>query len=69
MLANIGDQWRVGPSGPYALDYNVLFHELDRYARRHKLSDDEYDELLAQIQVAAEEALDEMQPPKKPGQQ
>lgn len=49
-------QWRVGPSGAYGLDFNVVFHELDRM----NLPPDRYDEMLAQLSVIEAVALEEI---------
>ncbi|APG04958.1 hypothetical protein BJI69_14355 [Luteibacter rhizovicinus DSM 16549] len=47
-------QWRVGQGGAYALDYLVVFHELDRL----NLPPDRYDEMLAQLRVIEDAALE-----------
>lgn len=52
----IGSQWRVGPSGPYGLDYNVLYRKMDRMG----LTPERYDELEDQIQIMEDAALEEM---------
>lgn len=49
----IANQWRVGNAGAYALDYNVVFHELDRLG----LDKDEYDELMEDVRVMESGAL------------
>jgi hypothetical protein len=49
----ISTQWRVGASGAAGLDYNVVFHELDRKG----LKSEDYEELMAQIRVIEETAL------------
>lgn len=46
-------QWRVGMAGPTGLDYNTLYHKLDRM----RLEPDEYDELESDIQVMEYSAL------------
>jgi hypothetical protein len=46
-------QWRVGMAGPTGLDYNVLFHKMDRMG----LDPDEYEEVEADIRVMEQEAL------------
>ncbi len=46
-------QWRMGANGPVGLDYNVLFHKLDRM----KLSDDEYERIESAVRVMEDEAL------------
>lgn len=55
-FVGLANQWRVGGAGAYALDYNVVFHELDRMG----LGRDEYDDLLEDVRVmerAAPEAM------------
>jgi hypothetical protein len=56
LFDEMGTQWRCGPTGAYGLDYNVLFHKLDRM----KLNRDEYDELEYQIRILEGAALEEM---------
>lgn len=46
-------QWRMGSSGPVGLDYNVLFHKLDRM----KLPDDEYERIERAVRSMEDEAL------------
>ena len=46
-------QWRMGSSGPVGLDYNVLFHKLDRM----KLEPDEYERIERSVRVMEDEAL------------
>lgn len=46
-------QWRMGMNGPVGLDYNVVFHELDRQG----LVGEEYDELMASVRIMESEAL------------
>lgn len=53
LWSRICNQWRVGMAGAIALDYGVLFHELDRA----DLDPDEYDERFYDIQVIESEAL------------
>lgn len=50
----IQTQWRVGMNGRTGLDYNVLFHEMDR----RDLSRDDYDDLLDSIRVIERTVLD-----------
>lgn len=52
----VGDQWRMGFSGPVALDLIPVFHELDRM----ELEREDYDSLLADIKVMAAAAMREM---------
>ena len=49
----VSSQWRVGAGGATALDYNPLFHVLDRMG----LDDAEYDELFDCIRVIESEVL------------
>lgn len=49
----VGDQWRVGPGGPIALDHGPLVHELERMS----LQREAYDALHFDIRVMADEAL------------
>lgn len=53
LWSRICNQWRVGMAGAVALDYGVLFHELDRAG----LDPDTYDERFRDIQVIESEAL------------
>lgn len=53
MWDRIGNQWRVGADGAIALDYNPLFHVLDRMS----LDEKEYDEMFDCIRVIEAEAL------------
>lgn len=46
-------QWRMAMNGPVALDMNVFHHELTR----KKVPDDEYDEMIAKLNVIESEAL------------
>lgn len=52
----VGDQWRSGPNGPFALDLIPVFHELDRMG----LEKPEYDSLLSGVKVVAGVRLDEI---------
>jgi hypothetical protein len=56
LFSSLGNQWRVGSCGPYALDYNVLYSKMDRMS----LSADEYDELEEEIRIMEDAALDEL---------
>jgi hypothetical protein len=49
-------QWRVGMAGPTGLDYNTLFHKMDRM----RLEPDEYDELEADVRTMEFAALEAM---------
>jgi hypothetical protein len=52
----LGSQWRVGSAGPYGLDYNVLYHKMDRM----NLTPERYDELEEEIRILEAGALEEM---------
>lgn len=56
MFTRLSTQWRIGAAGPVGLDYNVLFHELDRAG----LNGDDYDDTFASIRVIEGVALDEL---------
>lgn len=49
-------QWRAGAMGPLGLDYNTLFHKMDRM----NLSADEFEELEADIRVMEFAAIEAM---------
>lgn len=49
-------QWRAGSVGIFALDYNVLFHHLDR----HGIAGDEFDYLMEGIRTIEDAALRQM---------
>lgn len=51
----------MSPAGPYALDYNVLYHKLDRMS----LAPDEYDQMEADIRILESAALDVMRKDQK----
>ena len=46
-------QWRVGPNGPVGLDYNVVFHKLDRMRLKRR----EYERIESAIRIMADEAM------------
>ena len=52
----ISTQWRVGAYGPTGLDYNVLYHKLDRM----NLSAPEYDDMELCISTLESAALETM---------
>lgn len=56
LFNRLSSQWRIGAGGPIGLDYNVLFHELDRM----KLGEDAYDDLFAAVRVIESAALDQL---------
>src|SRR5690349_7623931 len=47
LFTRLSTQWRVGAAGAIGLDYNVLFHEMDRAG----LAGDNYDETFSAIRV------------------
>ena len=47
-------QWRMGPTGPIGLDYNVLD---DRLARRLSITPDDLDAAFGSIQIMEDAAL------------
>lgn len=53
LFTSLATQWRTGMSGPTGLDYNVLFHRMDRLA----LPAEEYEQLFDDIRVIESEAL------------
>jgi hypothetical protein len=60
LFLSIATQWRTGMAGATGLDYNVLYHKMDRM----KLSDERYDELEQEIRVIEDAALDAMRKEK-----
>lgn len=56
LFSRLSSQWRVGVSGVVGLDYNVLFHEMDRMG----LEREEYDRLFEDIRTMEAAALEEM---------
>lgn len=56
LFSKISSQWLMGPGGPVALNYLVLYHHLDRM----KLSDEDHDNLHDDIQVLETAALKEI---------
>ncbi|WP_052736111.1 DUF1799 domain-containing protein [Aquincola tertiaricarbonis] len=56
LFLRMGNNWRVGPAGPYGLDFNVLFHKMDRM----KLTPERYEELEEEIGVIEDAALQTM---------
>ena len=49
-------QWRVGMGGPIGLDYSVIQQDLDRLA----LPPDEYDQMMADLRVIEQAALEQI---------
>ena len=56
LFSKINNQWLMGPGGPIALNYLVLYHHLDRM----NLSNEEHDDLHDDIQVLEGAALKEI---------
>lgn len=56
LFMSISTQWRVGMNGATGLDYNVLYHKMDRM----KLSAERYEELEQEIGVMEIAALEKM---------
>lgn len=53
LFAQLQTQWRIGMGGATGLDYNTLYHKMDRM----KLEPDEYDELEDDIRTMEFAAL------------
>lgn len=53
LFTGISTQWRVGAGGPVGLDYNIVFHELDR----SDMAGDDYDDMMGAIRVIESTAL------------
>lgn len=58
LFNQVSTQWRTGLNGPVGLDYNVVYHDLDRL----NLDPDSYDDLMGCIRVIEGVALKEMTP-------
>ncbi|KQW97139.1 hypothetical protein ASC94_10130 [Massilia sp. Root418] len=56
LFESLRTQWRNGPNGPTGLDYNVLYHKLDRMA----LPPEEYDQLEQDVCVMEVHAVSAM---------
>lgn len=56
MFTTLTTQWRTGPGGPIGLDYNVLFS----LAQHRKIKGDALDQLLADIRIMEQAAMDTM---------
>ena len=52
----LGTQWLVGPSGPYGLNYLVLYQKMARM----NLTPERYDELEEEIRILEAAAVEEM---------
>jgi len=53
LFTTLSTQWRIGANGPTGLDYNVVFHELDRKG----LAGDDYDDMMGALRVIESTAL------------
>ena len=53
LFTRYSTQWRVGSSGVVGLDYNVIFHELDRKG----LEGEAYDDMMASMRIVEEAAV------------
>ena len=53
LFKRVATQWRVGTGGPFGLDYNVVYRELDRL----RLDPESEEELMAAIRVIEVAAL------------
>ena len=53
LFVQLQTQWRIGMSGPTGLDYNVLYHKLDRRA----LTPEQYEQLEDDIRTMEYETL------------
>lgn len=56
LFNELSTQWRIGMSGATGLDYNVLFHKLDRLV----LTNEEYQAVESDIRTMEYAALKEM---------
>lgn len=56
VFVSLGTQWRVGPAGPYGLDYSVLYQKLDRL----KLTPAECEQMEEDIRTLEDAALEQM---------
>lgn len=56
LFVELSTQWRVGPGGPYGLDYSVLYQALDRM----NISPDESRKLIDDIRILEDSALEQM---------
>ena len=56
IFSRVSTQWRAGAGGPFGLDYNVLFQELDREG----LEGDRRAEVMAAMRVIEGAALTEI---------
>lgn len=56
VFIDLGTQWRVGPRGPYGVDYNVIPMICDL----HEIAPSNRNEILQSIRIMESAALSEM---------
>lgn len=56
LFIEVGTQWRVGPSGPYGLDYNIVYDEIYRIG----LGAEAVQQMKADIRILEDAALEEL---------
>lgn len=61
LFCSLSTQWRTSFNSYVGLDYNVLFHKLDRL----NLSDDDYAQMESDISTLEREALKTINKPAK----
>jgi len=61
LFASLRTQWRTGANGPSGLDYHALWKKMDRM----RLSDEEYDQMEADVQILESGALSEIHKPRE----
>lgn len=61
LFISVSTQWRTSMNGVTGLDYNVLYHKMDRM----NLSDEQYEELENEIRILEDSALETMRKSKK----
>lgn len=60
VFISLGTQWLVGPGGPYGMNYQTLYHKLDRM----KLSAEEANRIEEDMRVLEDAALEQMRKDK-----
>ena len=61
VFISLGTQWLVGPGGPYGLNYQTLYHKLDR---DKNLSDSDKERIEEDMRVLEDAALEQMRKDK-----
>lgn len=61
VFVTVMTQWRVGAHGATGLDYNVVYHKMDRMG----LTPSEYDDIEADIRLMEDAALATIRKQKK----